>query len=306
MRLSSSQVILQAAFVLSASLAQASACCGGSFSLPAFILTDEAAQLTATYLVSRPISDVLASGKWVRRTDDELQQTLRLDSAISVSDRWQVNFSAQTSRRSRIVSGDSQSHVNLGDISLSAAYEPWFEDGESLLRPKTLFFAQLLLPTGRSIYEAEDPLALDVAGQGHFNLGFGAIFMKVFAPRWDVFVSPEVHRGLPRTFSTPEGDLQTQPKFGGSLSLGGGWNYSAYRLGVTLTSLYEDGIETDGRVTTQPTPQRYSSLALSLGWLITPDWTTSINYADQSLLGAPLTTVLSRSVSLTLQYRALR
>jgi hypothetical protein len=306
MRLLRTSVLLNVAFFVSADLAQASACCGGSFSLPAFILTDESAQLTATYLVAQPVSDVLASGKWVRRTDDEVQQTLRLDSAFSISERCQVNLSAQTSRRSRIVNGASQNGMNFGDTTLSAAYEPWFEDGESLLRPKTLFFTQLLLPTGRSIYEVQDPLALDVAGQGHFNLGAGAVFMKVFAPRWDIFLSPEIHRGLPRTFATAEGELRTQPGFGGSLSLGGGWNYSDYRVGATLTSVYEDGIETEGRIATQPTPQRYTSLALSLGWLITPDWTTSINYADQSLLGAPLTTVLNRSVGLTLQYRALR
>lgn len=237
--------------------------------------------------------------------DKEITQTLRVDSAFLLSDRWQVGASLPLVRRALSRTGVDNSATALGDLRVNGAYEILPEWSYSAWRPKGYLFTQVIFPLGRSIYESKSAGAVDAIGQGFYTMALGSLLLKRWGD-WDVFLMPEIHYSLPRSFSEGGDSLSVAPGFGSSAALGLGvspWG-GDLRVGLRIQPAYA----ARKKVTTASEEsltayQLVWDSALELGYLIEENWSLSAAYTDQTLLGPANGTTLSRSVSLSLQHR---
>jgi hypothetical protein len=76
--------------------------------------------------------------------------------------------------------------------------------------------------------------------------------------------------------------------------LGLGYNWQGWRLGLGWTATYEEAIRSSGRVNSKGILQRYQTFQIGLAKLWPHDFSTGIQYFDQTLFGSPLNTTLSR------------
>ena len=303
--------IAAAAAAIPGPVAHAAPCCAGGGSLPAMITGDEASQLTLTTSAGTVIGDAPAEGIPVFRSSRvrETSQLLKLDAATVFSgafDRWQAGVSVPMLRHDywRATSG-SNSAMAPGDVQLGTAFEFLPEWSYSEWKPKGFVFAQLTLPTGRSIYESTATDAVDVTGKGFTTASAGVILVKRWSV-WDASLSAQVSHSMGRDFAAlPGGEpLSVAPFWGASAGASVGWSRGAFRAGLRLQPTYVQAL-----TTTAPSSVSVSSCKLTwdtgldLTWLVHDDWSLSGAYVDQTLLGPAVNASLSRTVAVTLLHR---
>ncbi len=284
-------------------------CCSVNAAAPSVISGDDSAQLTFSAGQSQIIGDVPAVGLPVFRDDNnrEITQTLRLDGAILLSDRWQVGASVPLVRHELTTPDLNNAITSLGDIRFTAAYEILPEWSYSAWVPKGLLFTQLILPTGQSIYEADVPGLVDATGQGFYTLAVGALFLKTWSV-WDAFAIPEIHYSLGRTFNNSQlGDtIAVGPGWGGSLALGLGLSpwHGNFRIGLRVEPEYGSAkTVTSSSGATLQSNQLAWDTGLEASYLVSEDWSISASYTDQTLLGPAINTALSRTLAISVQHR---
>jgi hypothetical protein len=278
-------LIVAAATELTSSSAFASACCGGGFAIPSIIAGDDQAQMTASYSNASADTDVYASGIWQKRSLPQTVQTIRLDSAYVFADRFQTGVSLPFIQQSQSA---NSSGYGLGDILSDVAYEILPDWDYNLWRPKEILFLTLTLPTGQ--------------GRSFWALGFGTVLTKTIR-KWDANISIEAHKSFSKSVSENQIQGKANPGFGGSLTPGLGYNWMNFRLGGSISWLYEDPIKTEGQISSEGSLQRVATAAVSASVMLDKDWATSLTYSDQSLFGEPLNTSLNKTVLLSLQKR---
>lgn len=286
---------------LSGATALGASCCGTSAVAPAIISGDDRAQITTSLSFASVIGDAPDEGLAVFRGSSNLERatTLKLDGAYLLSDRWQVGATVPFAYRSRQTPGLNDYASGVGDIGLTAAYEALPELVYSPWKPRAFVFSTLTLPTGTSAYQSTSSLAVDALGRGFYSLALGGLALKSFG-KWDVNVLGELHRSLPKTFST----VRAIPGWGASLGIGGGYNVGAFRFGLSLTPSYEEGIVSEGAAgRTKASYQLVWSTAAQLSYLPSLDWSVSATYVDQTLVGPAVNVALNRTVGLVLQKR---
>jgi hypothetical protein len=285
----------------------AAACCGAGSAAPTIISGDDAFQFSTSVSFADVIGDARANGVSVFRAtgDDETTQTIRLDGALLISDRWQLGASAPIIRRSRSRLQSSDSATGLGDLTFNTAYEVLPEWGYSVWKPRGFLFGQVTIPTGGSIYDlavaTDDPWGLDSRGRGFFNIGMGALFTKTWGS-WDAFTLMEAHRSFQRTFH----GVQVNPGFGGSVAIAGGYSptFLPLRVGLALSPAYEGAYTvTENGQSSTSSHQLVWNTSLQLGWLIHSSATLSAIYTDQTLTGPATNVSLSRTLAVTFQKR---
>jgi hypothetical protein len=291
--------------------ARAAPCCGGGSAAPTILTGDDRAQLSASLSQSQIIGDAPPSGLPVFRAagDDEQAQTLRIDGAYLLGDRWQVGASVPFTRRSRSTPALASSATGLGDLGFSGAYELLPEWEYSVWKPRGFLFAQGLVPAGGSVYEssftATDPWGLDARGRGFYALGAGMVLLKSWGD-WDLSLVGEAHRSFARTFSTADGDLLLTPGWGGSAALAGGCSLTRIplRIGLALSPAYEGAISAQGSaIDSVSDAQLVWNTSAQLAWMFGHDSTLSAVYTDQTLLGPASNVSLSRTLALLFQKR---
>ena len=293
------------------SAARAAPCCGGGSAAPTILTGDDDFQFSASVADSQVVGDAPPSGVPIFRADgdSEQMQTLRIDGAFLLTDRWQAGASIPFIRRSRstpTIPGTSAS--GLGDIGVSSAYEILPEWEYSPWKPRGFAFVQGLIPAGGSIYEssfdASDPWGLSARGRGFYALGAGTVLLKSWGD-WDAALIGEAHRSFARTFSTSEGDLHLTPGWGGSAALAGGYSLTRVplRFGLVISPSYEGGVTADGAISSVSDSQLVWNTSLLLGWMLGHDSTLSAVYTDQTLLGPASNASLSRTLAVLYQKR---
>ncbi len=282
-------------------LARASACCGGNFSGPALITGDDQSQLSQSINYSQIDTDVEASGLWRKRPEPEILKSFNLQASRVFQDRWQAGLGVPVVQRSR----GSVVESGMGDVSTNLGYEYWNDWDYHPIRPKGIGYLQLIIPSGKSIQESDSRYQLEARGRGFWALGIGTVLTKTFT-RWDAFTSFDLHRSFEKTASLAQGSSKLKPGFGGSAGLGGGYHFETIRLGTSLSWNYEDPVNVDGPAPSEGTLQRFVTAAVNLTYILENEWSVTAQYSDQGLIGSPLNTTLSQSVSLQLQKRWLR
>jgi len=254
--------------------------------------------VTTSFSQSRIQADVSADGVWRKRTLEDSTQIFKLDAAHIFSDRWQAGFSVPLQNRAKAGSQGGTSS-GLGDVAFQAAYEYMPDWDYSPLRPKGVGFLTLTLPTGKSIYESlETDGGLSARGRGFLAIGTGTVLTKIYRA-WDLSATLEGHRSFAKSFQ----ENTITPGYGGSLSLGGGWNTQFFRIGGALSWNQEDAVDVSGSVSSKGSLQRYATGTLAASYIFPDLWAGTISYSDQSLFGNPANTSLSQSILVLLQKR---
>jgi hypothetical protein len=286
--------------VLGTSDAQGAACCGGGFAFPALILGDDTHQITTSYSYGKISDDVLETGKWLKRSDDNLSQTLKIDGAMLIAEHWQVGASIPVTERQQ--SGERS--TGLGDISLNLGHETFPELSYSEWKPKGVSFLQLTLPTSPSIYDFSNQQAVDSRGRGFYSLGAGFALIKSWV-KFDANLQTEVHHSFARDFKNAQGhNLTVTPGWGGSVTAGAGWNKGDYRLGSSVGVVTEETIRAESSAgSSLGSAQRYYPFSVQGSYMINMESALTVSYIDQSLLGDPNNASLSRSFNLSYQKR---
>lgn len=282
----------------------AAPCCAGGSALPALISGDQAAQFGASFAQSAVIGNAPAVGIPVFRASENVErtETLSLDAAALVSDRWQAGLSVPLVRRLIRTNSLHANATGFGDIRASLGYEAWPEYTYSEWKPRGFVFAQFILPTGGSLDTATlsgADGAVNARGQGVYSIALGTLLVKRWSS-WDTFFAPEIHYNFPRSFE----DEKVAGRTGGSLSWGLGWSPSggAIRIGLRIQPAYQQGKTTsqDGRIQTASYQLSWNT-ALDLTYLYGADWSFSASYNDQTLIGPAVNAPLNRGFSIALQ-----
>ncbi len=278
----------------------AAACCGGSSAVPSVITSDDATQFSSSYFYNQVDTEVTAAGQWRKKPATEIDETLKLEAAKIFSDRWQTGIVIPAVQKSVDNAGQRQQSSGLGDVSGDLAYE-YLPEWEYNWLPKGIAFLQLTAPTGKSIYQSDNISTPDTTGRGFWTLGLGNIWTKNFSA-WDVLTVFEVHKSLQNKFSNSQGTSVVKPGWGGSYSIGGGWNSKSARIGAAITWNYEDPIRIENEISGSNTSsvQRFATATVNYSYLWSNTWASSISYADQAIFGDPVNTSLGKIVSLSL------
>jgi len=290
--------LLLSSLVFAPQSSWAAACCGGGFAAPSIIAGDEKAQLTTSYSYTDVVIDYVDSrGIWRQWDEHQKVQTLKIEGAHVIADRWQAGFRLPILQRSRI----NESHSGLGDLSFSFGYEYLPDWSYNPIRPKGIGYLHLTLPTGKSRAESEIG-GLDCFGNGFWAIGIGTLLTKTLG-RYDTFGSIEVHRSLPKAVSTRQVQGTLEPGFGGQFGLGAGYNLRSFRIGGSVTWIYEDPVKIHGPSPSNGLPERYATAVISLSFLASQEWAGTLSYTDQTVFGDPINTSLGRTVAFQLQRR---
>lgn len=293
------RLVFSLLFVLATNYAWSAACCGGGLSVPTMIISDDRAQFSTSYGVTHvTVDNVDDQGIWRRWDQHQSVQTLKIEGAHILADRWQVGASIPVITRQY---GD-QTFSGLGDIATSLSYEYLSDWNYNPYRPKGIGFIQLNLPTGKSRADSEVG-GLDSRGNGFWALGAGTMLSKSWAI-WDVFVLLEWHRSFEKSVNTSLVQGTVYPGYGSNLGFGFGYNWAMYRAGFSLTQTQEDTMEIkSNNINIKQGFERWSTMGVSFSYLQGESWSWTVTYSDQTLFGDPLNTSLGKSLGLQLQHR---
>lgn len=285
--------------------ARAASCCGSAATFPSLLTGDERARLSAGLHYGEYIGDVDRSGRAVFRStsDTESYQTLQLDGAHLLSDRWQLGLSIPLTRKKIKTEIFSASDFGVGDSSLTVGYEAWprFTAKDWL---HGYLFLQMTFPTGGSIYEAREVFGVDSHGRGFYVPALGTL-LKTESGAWDFLYRGLLARAVPRAIKNQAFTLQ--PGFWLQNSLGAGYSFGqGYRVGSMVNWQWEAGTRKVGVGSSTTAAVSLWTLSASVAKMWSENFSTSLAYADQTLLGPARTTALARSVSLDFSYAWLR
>lgn len=280
------------------------ACCGGGLSVPTIITSDDKAQFSTSFTsMDVVIDNVDARSIWRKWDQHQRTQTFKMEGAHIISDRWQVGASVPAIKREF----DNQSFSGLGDIATSLSYEYLPDWNYNPYRPRGIGFVQLVLPTGKSRADSEVG-GLDSRGNGFWAYGAGTLLSKVWN-RWDVFVSLEMHRSLAKKINNSLVNGTVIPGNGANVGAGAGYNWSDYRVGLGMLETTENEIHItskDGLNDSVQGNERWSTFSASFSYLQSEQWSWTVVYTDQTLLGNPINTSLGMSVGIQFQHRWFR
>jgi hypothetical protein len=192
-----------------------------------------------------------------------------------------------------------QAKVGVGDAGVALAYEFLPEFTYSAWKPKGFVFSRWVIPIGKSIYESTDPGGADNMGRGFHALAWGIVLTKTWS-EWDALLSLEAHWTLPRTFHQGKLAYVFRSGWGGGAIAGLGYSpgNGAFRLGVSVSPIYEAARDVQVVGPSRTADQLAWAVAIQGNFRWNEEWTSSLIYSDQTLLGGSTNVVLGRSVSL--------
>lgn len=294
-----SSVFAALLFLFSAKQSLAAACCGGGSAVPSLITGDDKFQFTSAITRSKVLVESIdGEGVWHQTQGSVYTQQYKFDLAYMSDELWQAGVSVPVITKSR----SGAESTGLADVSLNVGYEILPEYEYSSFKPKGLGYLQVTLPTGVNINEDNTSDLVSNRGRGLWAISAGLLLTKNKGA-WDAYTNLEIHRSMPKSF-TQNGMTRTlNPGMGYSASAGLGFNTAKLRFGPSLLWYYEDATLVSGYNSSSGTFERYVSLGLSAAYMINDELSCSLNYSDQSLIGAPANTSLSQSLGLQLQKR---
>ena len=292
---------------LVARLSAGASCCSGTGVSSGLITGDDRLEVRLSLDHGTVIGDARGEGPAVFRSkrESEVTETLRLEAAILVTDRWQVGSTIPLVRHLISRPEQSDESTRLGDVRLGAGYEVLPEWTYSVWRPKGYLFTQWVLPTGRSLREEESGSGVTASGRGFHTIFLGILFLK----RWsdfDASFTSEAHYSFRRTFDLQTESLSVASGFGTSLALGFGYSPggSAFRIGGQVRPVYEgQRLVTSSVGETLTGPNFAWDSTIEMSYLFAENWSLTGSYMDQTILGPAIHSTLSRVFGVALQHR---
>lgn len=280
---------------------KAAPCCGAGFTIPSIITSEDKAQIATSYSYAKIHAEVFTNGDWRQRKEKDVTETTKIEGAHIFKDRYQIGLSVPYQKRTR-EGAQAGSSAGLGDISLQLGYEYLPDWDYNPWRPKGIGYLSVIAPTGRSIYESSDGSGLDSRGRGFWGIGAGTVFIKKWGA-WDTNSNFEGHYSFPKKVSNSTTQGTVRPSYGGSASLGGGYNWDKLRLGGLVSYFYEAPTDVTGTTSSDGVLKRYASGSALLSYMLPENQSVVFSYSDQTIFGSPLNASLSKSVTLFYQKR---
>jgi hypothetical protein len=281
----------------------AAPCCSSNSAAPSIITGDDKAQVSFDLNGGYIVGDVSAHGPAIFRDDnnEEVESGMTINAAHLLTDRFQWGGSVPLRHRSHEQGSQSESASGFGDMRLNLAYEILPEWNYSVWIPRAYIFFQEVFPTGRSIYDSNNSIAVDAFGKGFFTSGLGMIFLKTYQSV-DLSWLSSLQYSVPRKFH----EIEVSPGFGvqGAFGVGFSPRRSIFRLGFRWGPNYQQP-----KISHSAMGEIKSSYQLSwdtgfdVGMTLSRVSSITASYTDQTLMGPAKNTSLSRTAALSFQYR---
>ena len=278
----------------------ASCCGGGHFANP--LVHNSGIRLGVSYLVQDIVIDsVDSSGVW--RTQDQSTQvsTAQYEVSASLNEFWFISIGAQKiekSQGSRHYSGYGDSRFQLG-FNLASYLESDKWPNMQLDQIKLIATA-----TGANSAPRESSTegGLDSFGSGFNSLGVG-VQLGMNQNLWDYFSAIFFRQYNQRSLQVNQENSQWTPSTGGQFYFGAGYKLGKSRFWGLLSFVEEGDVEfkTDSFSSIRPT-ERYGLVQIAWSQVWQEKWSTTISVLDQTLVGSPINTSLSRGLQMGLDY----
>jgi hypothetical protein len=254
-------------------------CCGSSISMPALISTGERWKFQTVLSDSERVFQITGDSDAIKLSDKNQLNVFKsqIKSGYRFDNDWQVfteiNYFDQ----------------GMGDIATGVGKELKLSDEYN-----TFVWAQLTAPTGRSVYQINNPND-QITGTGFWTPGVGLSFFKTFGT-WDGSISAFAGHGL----ETEYNGSKVMPGWQTFGQIAIGKSFHEWRLGGGIEYQRENGRKTQVGGTAEDS---YSwPVSLSISYLDKSDiWTAS--YFDETLLGPTKNTYLNHGVSVSYVHR---
>lgn len=267
------------------------------------ITGDDRAQISLDLSGGYIVGDVGAHGPAVFRTSDhnESEGGATLNMAHLIGERFQWGASLPFRYRSIEQHSTETEAQGLGDFRLNLAYEILPEWSYSPWRPKGYIFVQQTFPTGKSLYESQDPQVVDAFGKGVYATSSGLLFLK----NWKYF-DANVLASAQYSYARKFDDLEVRPVWSAQAAAGVGLTpeRGPVRLGMRISPQYQQPKKTNSSLGLRKSAyQLVWDTGFDIGFSLSPTSSLTASYTDQTLIGPAKNTTLARTVALNFQYR---
>lgn len=233
------------------------------------------------------VGDSQPNGKTIWRSDAAYEQLLSIvpSGVLKIGDHWQSGFRMPVRQRSL----DAEGAWGLGDLALHISYEPYPLYTYSAWRPRFFIVGGLSVPTGTATYETQNSI-LNSFGSGFWTPSLGLVLSKTFLS-WDFFFVGEVKYQFSRTFQNET----VKPGLIYSTKAGLGYAFSRFRTGASIGPTFEEEKFLKRSNSKGPAKLVWDS-QIDISATISPLWSASLSYSDQTLLGPTKNVALERSI----------
>jgi hypothetical protein len=269
---------------------EASPCCGASFLAPSIVTNDQHGHFLISSSISKEVQVVDQDGYWSKPSHPLTKQSFQFSSAY----RWNTFQAGLTLPFLRNEVETSSSSILLADLGLSAGWTLWDHPMEI---EKIIFFFQFQKPFGESKYSTKD--MLQVSSQGLSSVAMGLFLIRT----WGLLDTQSMillRHPFSQSILVNEEQLLYQQENSYALLLGAGYSFGKMRLGLAIQPIYEGasqlGTDSTGSF------QRHTDLSFYWNYFVSSQSSWTISYIDQTLIEAPLSSYLSRSIGISFRY----
>lgn len=255
----------------------AGSCCVTSSGMGPILIGVEAAKFQTTISNSNVLFQALQNNQWVS-SKTASTQTLSLDGAYRIFEDYQFGVStkliSQTENSKRTKIGDTLLNFGFGNL-------------------EQIVFAQVLVPTGVSIYDSETPQDL-YTGQGFWRVGLGATmarhnFFEDLPLEYDWSLTGLLSDGVKKQTAFGEAN----PGLAVNLAASLGIRLKTFRVATSLSHENDSGVFDQGE-------KRLTTVALAGTYKFSDVDAIQISLADQTQVGSPTNSPLSRIIAIGL------
>lgn len=283
--------LISTSLTLSSEITLAASCCSGSsFSAPIITGDEKSKFQTRMSRSTIAIQAVDSEGLWHQADSISTNESLKMDYSSLISDRWQIGTSLSAQQRSF----NDTVYRGSGDIYLFTAYEYLHRYNYSSLVPNSFLYTGFSNPTSTSKFKSKNG-GLDSFGHGTRTLYLGTLLS--FPQRY-----------LQYSFGAQLGQKSYDNNpWSRWLQLEVGLSHSIkkWNMGMGISNFSSQSIETEDSSGNKfiAGPEKYTDLSISIGYDIDNEQLVQISYVDQTILGTPLNTSLSKTISMQYTYR---
>lgn len=291
-------VLFQALSFLSLK-AQASSCCGQSSASYTVLFLKQ--KLSTSFGVSYTDTQGRVNGGstdftvWSKKKSQK--QTFSFNGAFALSERNQVFMTASFLEASYEDSFGGDQGSSLSDVLLGYSFEALPEYTYSAWKPEVYVSTFLNLPTGTSAYDAKAlSEGAGVTGHDQLGAGVGLSIRKVRVP-FILLTQLKVIRLFGKDFSGDEVSGFNDSSASAMVTYGSSLWGLGFSTGLTWAHL--SGRRLNGF---KAGSSKSVTTIFSIQKVINEDFSASVSYSDQTLLGSPRNTLLNKAYSFNLSY----
>ena len=279
----------------------AASCCAGGSGSSQIITAQNKSEFRFSLSHSQVVAEKFQSQRPLFWDTDRQQLTTTLAPSVGfkVSENWQLGLRAEIlTKRYQFEQEGSQSQTLLGDSFFLLAWEALPMSPSYSWLPQVFLSLETTLPTGRGLYESQNPYLVDVSGVGRWEQKLGATFLKI-RPGYRLNASFV----FANSFKESQKNIVQNKRSSYFIEMGVSSHHprKTVSLGVNIRRVFKNSFLLTRENSQQLIPKElYYDFSPFISWIFTKKDLLTLTYTDQTLLGPVYNTNLSRSLSLNL------